>query len=257
MGVRAFVYAVSLVLAGCAALPPFPAEPEYGSRFYGFAQPQGEGPFPVAVLLHTCGGIGPHVLNWAGFLRARGYASVIVDSFRPRGSNRCTIPTHFPASVDEVAGDAIAAIEHLRTRPRIDPARIVVIGFSWGGNAALRLSSAGFRTGRGKPAAVVSFYPMCIPFVGALPDAAARADNLRADADIPSLVIIGEDDNDTPSVVANCRSRVETLRAAGKPVSIEVIPDAGHNFDAHGGAATRAAEGRLIEFLRRHAPPVK
>ena len=234
-------------------MPPFPAEPAYKSRFYGFAQPQGAGPFPAAVLLHTCGGIGLHVLNWSGFLNARGYATVIVDSFGPRGASRCSIPAYFPASVNEVAGDAIAAIEHLRTRAAIDSSRIVVIGFSWGGNAALRLSSAGFRGARAKPAAVVGFYPVCTPFVGALPDATERMNNLRADVDIPSLVIIGANDSDTPSVVANCRSRVESLSAAGKPVSIEVIADADHVFDAHDPRATRQAEQRLMDFLGRTA----
>jgi dienelactone hydrolase len=251
---RILALLTSLVACACAAPQlPFPDEPAFRSLFYGFGRPaRGEGPHPAVVLLHTCGGIAKHLYDWSGFLNSHGYATVIVDSFGPRGASRCTIPTYFPATVNEVMSDASAAISHLRRRPGIDPARIAVIGFSWGGNAALRMSSRGARGDRAAPAAIAAFYPICTPWAGAV--AGDVGDNLRTDADVPTVVIIGADDHDTPSVVANCASRVEQLRRQGRAVGLEVIPDAGHNFDAYGGEATRDAEGRLLRFLGQHVP---
>jgi dienelactone hydrolase len=57
------------------------------------------------VLLHTCGGIRPHVRLWAARLEEAGLASLIVDSFTWRGAAECSIPHFVPASVDEAAGD--------------------------------------------------------------------------------------------------------------------------------------------------------
>jgi hypothetical protein len=53
-----------------------------------FSKPDGAGPFPAVLLLHGCHGLVPIVLrtspDWASFLNAHGYATLIVDSFTPR-----------------------------------------------------------------------------------------------------------------------------------------------------------------------------
>ena len=77
-------------------------------------------------------------------------------------------------------------------------------------------------------------------------------DNLRPDVDIPTVVVIGENDHDTPSVVANCQNRVAELRARGRPVSVEVIPGADHNFDRYEGSSYYDARERLLRFLDRN-----
>ena len=45
------------------------------------AKPEGKGPFPAVVLLHTCGGLRPHVYtDWTNYLTALGYVTFSVDS---------------------------------------------------------------------------------------------------------------------------------------------------------------------------------
>ena len=49
------------------------------------AFPAGPGPVPAVVLMHGCSGIGASVRGWERELRAWGYATFVVDSFRGRG----------------------------------------------------------------------------------------------------------------------------------------------------------------------------
>lgn len=157
MAARARVVVLAaLLVSGCAmASPPFLPEPAPGTLFRSPHVPPGPGPFPAVILLHTCGGIEPHLFQWADRLNERGYAAVVLNSFAPRGADKCVVPRYFPASGDEVAGDAFAALAHLRTRPGIDGARIGVMGFSWGANAALRVASRSYHRDVNRFGAVV------------------------------------------------------------------------------------------------------
>jgi dienelactone hydrolase len=225
--------------------------------FHAFRKPAGSGPFPAVVVLHTCGGIRMgHTSNWGDRLVGRGYAVVLVDSFTPRGGSECRIPQYFPARVDEVVDDAFAALAHLRQRPDVDARRIGVVGFSYGANAALRTASARYRPAGGTFQAVASFYPMCVsPRNDWPPEAQERANNLFADVVVPTLVLMGEADIDTPNVASNCARVVGDLRRAGRPIAIELYPGAGHLFDAgpsrHPVAAGKATED-MFRFFAEH-----
>jgi dienelactone hydrolase len=242
----------ALGAVGCAALAPqFPPEPRPGTLFHAFAQPAGPGPFPAVVLLHTCAGVRPHLFTWMLRLNAGGYAALIVDSFTPRGMSACAGRERFPAELEEVADDALRALEHLRSRPRIDGRRIAVVGFSYGASAALRLASPQYQGGGRRFGAAVAFYPLCAPYPGGAPH---RSDNLR-DVATPTLILMGAADTDTPGVVENCVARVERLRAAGRPVDIQLFPGAGHVFDVHHPQASRAAAVAMLAFLDQHLGP--
>src|SRR5580704_9150393 len=47
--------------------------------------PVGATPTAGVVLLHGCNGVSPHYRIWAARLASWGYATLMVDSFRPRG----------------------------------------------------------------------------------------------------------------------------------------------------------------------------
>lgn len=250
---RAFVLVV-LLTAGCTVTPtPFPLAPTAGTVFHSFHLPSGSGPFPAVVLLHTCGGMRTgHTTSWAYQFVARGYAALVVDSFTPRGGPACQLPYFFPATLDEVVADAFGALDVLRRHPGIDARRIGVAGFSYGASAALRTSSAGYRRRAGGFGAAVAFYPLC---VGPRSDSHERSNNLYADIEAPTLILMGEDDNDTPSVAANCARAADVLRRAGRPVSINLYPGAGHVFDAgptrHPVAAVKATDD-MFQFFAMH-----
>jgi hypothetical protein len=126
------------VLTACGALVSFPnaklSEGDTTRTISGLlAKPEGNGPFPAVVLLHTCGGLRPHVYtDWTNYLTAFGYVTLSVDSFGPRGITRC--PTPLVRDRRELSRDAYGALEYLASLPFIDKERVGVMGFSLGGN---------------------------------------------------------------------------------------------------------------------------
>lgn len=91
--------------------------------------PSGQGPFPAVLLL---GGSGPQVRG--GFQRLQDRllaAGVATLEYDKRGCGQST--GERIESVSRLAADAEAAVALLRTRPQIDPQRIVILGSSQGG----------------------------------------------------------------------------------------------------------------------------
>ena len=246
----------ALLLSGCAAATPtFPPEPVPGTLFHSLHVPSGRGPFPTVVVLHTCGGLQGHVLEWARWLRAQGYAAAVLDNFKPRGVQ--AVCGNWAVTVQQVSEDAVVALEHLRRRPDLDPQRMAVMGFSYGAMAALRTASQRYqpRAGPGFRAAVAA-YPACVsPRPDWPPETQERMNNLYDDTVVPTLILMGEADTDSPNVTANCAMAVERLQRAGRPVAIKIFPGAPHGFDQPRRYHREAVEGSrasALDFLNRH-----
>jgi dienelactone hydrolase len=131
-----------------------------------------------------------------------------------------------------------------------------VLGFSYGASAALRTSSARYRPATGTFQAVASFYPMCVSPRADWPgDAQERSNNLFSDVVVPTLVLMGAEDTNTPNVAINCERLVAQLKRAGRPITIHMYPGAGHEFDAgatrHPVAAGKATED-MFRFFAEH-----
>jgi pimeloyl-ACP methyl ester carboxylesterase len=91
--------------------------------------PRGGGPFPGVVLLHG-GGAQTRDFFWvAHFFAVRGFAVLAYDK---RGAGHSTGDWR-TASIHDLAGDALAAVEFLRQRPDIRADRIGLYGSSAGG----------------------------------------------------------------------------------------------------------------------------
>jgi pimeloyl-ACP methyl ester carboxylesterase len=92
--------------------------------------PSAGGRHPAIVLVH---GSGPenraYMLPWARFLIRRGIAVLGYDK---RGVGESTGDWN-TASYEDLAGDAVAAVEYLKTRRDIDPAQIGLLGISQAG----------------------------------------------------------------------------------------------------------------------------
>ncbi len=94
------------------------------------SRPAGEGRSPAVVLLHTCGGLLPHVtLHWPRYLTGQGYVVLSVDSYTPRGYSRCNERTTWK---NDQTKDAFGALDYLASLPFVDGERIAVMGFSVG-----------------------------------------------------------------------------------------------------------------------------
>src|SRR5215470_7807195 len=119
---------------------------------------------PAVVLVHGSGGVGTNVDRWAQELNGIGVAAFILDSFTGRRITNTAADQEQLAHVAMIV-DAYRALELLSRHPRVDPARIAIMGFSKGGFVALYASLKRFQRMHGpadvKFAAYVPFYAVC------------------------------------------------------------------------------------------------
>jgi len=100
------------------------------------------GPSSCMVLLTSSAGVQRHREHYyADLLNQAGVAALIIDSFTGRGVRR-TVADQTLVSAAQMEGDAFAALALLRRDPRIDPARIGIMGVSKGGVATLNAAIA-------------------------------------------------------------------------------------------------------------------
>ena len=178
---------------------------------------------PAVVLVHGSGGVNANVERWAQELNGIGVAAFILDSFTGR---RLTSTAADQDQLPHVAMivDAYRALELLSRHPRVDPARIGIMGFSKGGFVALYASLKRFQRMHGPAdvefAAYIPFYAVC---------ARSYIDDEQV-ADRPIRLYHGEADDWVP--IEACREYVERLRRAGKDVELTGYPGAHHAFDS-------------------------
>jgi len=190
------------------------------------ARPSGGGPFPAVLLLHSCLGLPGNRGVLEDALTRAGYVALIVDDFSTRGlTETCTV--EFP----EALGDALGASEYLRRQDFVDKSRIAAVGFSQGGDTALRIATS---PGRGFRAAA-AFYPPC----------ANRSD---AELQIPTLILVGALDSVTPA--ADCRQLAKRQPGVAELV---VYPGADHGFDLPEFAGGRRVLGMWLKYDREAA----
>jgi dienelactone hydrolase len=181
-----------------------------------FAVPEGSGPFPAVVHLHSCEPVPSRDDAWVERFTSWGLAVLRLDSLSPRGkTSTCNSPGDLP-SFDRAA-DAYSAKEWLSQRSEIDSNQIVLAGWSHGGAAvlaALGSPPAAFGAPKGtKPfVAGIAFYPDCV-----------SPNEVQA----PILILIGE--ADTYSPVSLCRQMEEHPR-----IRLVMYPGAYQGFDIPG-----------------------
>jgi dienelactone hydrolase len=183
---------------------------------------QGTGRLPVIVLMHGSGGIGPNVETWARQFNAIGISTFAIDGFTGRGMTGVSTNQ---ASLGRLAFtlDIYRARDILARHPRVDPNRVILMGFSRGGQAVLYSSLTRFQTLWNKsgiePAAYIPFYPDCMTSYAGDTDVAGK----------PIRIFHGAPDDYNP--VASCKDYLARLKAAGRDVTITEYPDAQHGFD--------------------------
>lgn len=217
-------------------------------------RPNGPGRFPAVILLHGCSPFDLHDVAAAETLGSWGYVALTLDSLG--AANVCEGRGAAGAGAEVL--DAYAGLRYLAAQSYVAGARVAVMGWSMGGDAALAAVEKGWnwQTGGKSFAAAVAYYPKCAVHSGALM--------------APGLILVGEQDDWAPA--SACRklvareSDVGMSRTAidGAPVELEVYPNAVHGFDyqmpAHvylghsvrfDEAASRNSEIRVRAFLRR------
>jgi len=281
---------VLLVAGGASAEPPAPvtwaqiaAQPApppgeriaYGSDSLQFGElrvPEGEGPFPLIVLIHggcwqSAYGV-DHVRPLAAAFTREGFATWAIE-YRRIGDPGGGWPGTFE--------DAARALDHVRAiaaSHRIDSGRVVLVGHSAGGHLALWLASranlpdsstfaapdtprvrgvvglaaiadlAGYGAGSGSCNASV------VPLMGGTPEEAperyAEGDPMRLlPPSVPVRLVSGSADPIVPP--AQAEAYVRAARAAGADARGVPVPGAGH-FDVI--APFAPAWGTVLEQVR-------
>lgn len=240
-------------------------------------KPEGAGPFPALVLHHQCGGLGSarwqnlSMLDWAREAVARGYVAFLIDSLGPRGVGTVCMGPQGGVNFFRGVRDALQAAEHLRKFDFVDKKRIAHAGFSWGAMVGVMASSRRYGTALAageRFAAAVALYPGCFTI---RPPSGNAFEIANADIDRPLLVLMGDQDTETPA--AECVARLEAAKAAGAPVEWHVYPGMTHcwdcrNLDGHSKIDVRGHQvvyrydkevtgdsaRRMFEFLDKALP---
>jgi dienelactone hydrolase len=177
---------------------------------------------PAVMLVHGSGGIGGNVDRWAQELNRIGLATFVTDSFTARGIQSTSTNQALLGRLNMIL-DSYRALAVLAAHPRINPTKIVLMGFSRGGQATLYASLRRFERMHGAQgatfAAYVPFYAPC--FTTYIGDEDVSDKSIR--------LFHGAADDYVPA--APCRVYVERLRKAGKDVTLTEYADAYHAFD--------------------------
>jgi dienelactone hydrolase len=194
---------------------------------------------PAVVMLHGSAGMIRDRVKYGPQLAAMGIAVLLVETY----DSRRDLATGFIDRVLNITetmfvADAYAALGYLTTRPEIDPHRVVLAGFSYGGMAteyALYAQMADALSPNGaRFAGHVAFYAPCI---------ARFADSRTTGA--PLLMLYGaEDQLIQPD---RCAQIAEDLRSGGSSVDIVSYPGAVHQWD---GGMQRQLIGRQLADCR-------
>ena len=192
---------------------------------------QGDGRLPVVVLMHGSGGMGPNIEVWEQTFNAIGVSTFALDGFTGRGLTQTSTDQALLGRLNFIL-DIYRGLDVLAKHPRVDPQRIVLMGFSRGGQAALYASLKRFHQLWNKSgvefAAYIPFYPDCATtFIG-------DTDT----ADRPIRIFGGTADDYNP--IALCKVYAERLKTAGRDVQVTEYPNASHAFDNPLGSLTAA-----------------
>lgn len=194
------------------------------ARYAVPARASAETPVPAVVLLHGAGGVlAPRAPTYARQLAAMGVAALVVDAFAARRD----MATGFVERLLHITeamliADAYEALAWLNARPEVDGSRVAIVGFSYGGMAAVLAAYAqvaeAYAPGGLRFAAHAGLYAPCL----------ARFEDDRATG-APVIMLMGARDAITDE--ARCRAVARELKAGGAAVELVVYPEAYHQWD--------------------------
>jgi dienelactone hydrolase len=192
-------------------------------------KPDGDGPFPVVIALHGCGGLAghsepvqPRYRDWAEQLLKEGNAVLLPDSYGSRELGpQCRVRGERRLSARrERVTDILAARQWLLQQPWTARDRISLLGWAHGASAVLWAVRPQLPSRNLEPdfRSAIAFYPSC-----------RISSGLGWSTRIPTLLLIGaKDDISSPPA---CRQVVDGARGRSALARIVVYPGAYHDFD--------------------------
>ena len=194
-------------------------------RLYLPAGASAKRPAPAVVVVHGSGGLSPGRENeYGALLAANGYAALVIDYYRPRGIVEATPYLSKTLGVTEfdAVSDAYSALRALNAHPAVDPKRVAIMGFSYGGMATRIALDARVRVAMAPDlppfAAHLDYYGPCF-----------QDFHVKRTTGAPLLSLRGGED--ASNDLAACAAREIQLRQAGSEVSSVIYARAGHAWE--------------------------
>jgi carboxymethylenebutenolidase len=204
--------------------------------------PDSEEPLPAVIMIHEFWGLKPEIIGKAEALAAEGYVVIAPDTMR--GQTTSWIPKAIWQTIrtprEQINADLDSVFRYLSQLDSVDASRIMVMGFCYGGRAALQYSLHNPMT-----AATGVFYGSSL---------VTDADELSRLSG-PVLGIFGSEDTSIP--LSEVAAFEAGLQAAGIPHEVTVYEGVGHAFvTSIEGIANDPVQAeawqQFLDFLRRY-----
>ncbi|HLQ30905.1 MAG TPA: dienelactone hydrolase family protein [Ktedonobacteraceae bacterium] len=215
-----------------------------GDGAYAFvAQPDDNAQHPGVVLIQEWWGIEPHIRDLAQKLAAEGFVVAVPDLYHgkiatePDDAQKMIMM--IAGNIDRVAKEIMGALETLKGMSSVNPKKLGIMGFCFGGLMTYLVASRYADLGAAVPFYAGGYDPK--------PEEVAKVN-------APVLAIYGRKDGSIPMEQVD---KIEKMyQAAGKDYTLKVY-DAGHAFlnPDHGmGDEKSAAEAwpLAVRFLKEH-----
>ena len=209
--------------------------------------PEGPGPFPSIVVIHTSQGLTEADRQYCARLAREGFICIVPAFLRAHGIKQDMKMTAFTTDREAILADFRQIIGMLGRLPMAKPGAVGAVGFSNGGLFSVLLAA------QHQVKAGVAYYGALVGVMQPLPNNPFLQSFTTTSA--PVLLLAGE--NDTTMGMAPVRRLEEIIKAAGAPYELVVYPDAEHGFDRNNlrpgnGAAGLDAWARTLAFLRKN-----
>jgi dienelactone hydrolase len=189
---------------------------------------------PAVVVAHGSAGPDSRGPSYSRVLNAAGIATLEIDMWTPRGLKG---GLDRPKSIPDTLPDVFGALEFLASDPRIDPRRIGIMGFSWGGALSMLTATTPYAEqyllAGERFAAHAPLYPVCYLYNSVL------GFEFASFTGAPVFIQCGElDAYDLPDTGEKL---VQSLASVAPGLlSIKTYPGATHGFDREEPAMTVA-----------------
>jgi carboxymethylenebutenolidase len=205
--------------------------PSQGADITGYlARPAADGTYPAVLVCHENRGLTPHIRDVARRFAKEGYAALAVDLLSREGGtdaqDRDAVPGLLTdAGADRHVGDFRAGFEYLITQDFVDPQRIAMNGYCFGGGITWQAATQ------------MSGLKAAAPFYGPAPEL-SQVPNIQAAV----FGVYAEQDERITSGVPELEA---ALQQAGTVHELKIYPGVNHAF--HNDTGDRYVEAQAVE----------